>query len=133
MAPRIDFPNMIDWIDSYSMGDLHDIHADFENMHQTKIEFSLFVKNMYDDEKRDWEDEMGRDRPLEIEMDEEGEIDVESAKMVLKEIIWRGSEDGQVAKIICDDLTPDFCAARVVVNAFWDKVIPAVEKALKNL
>jgi hypothetical protein len=68
------------------------------------------------------------------DIDEEGDISLESAKMVLVEIINNAMKEGDVGNIISrQEIAPDYKSAGFVVQDFIYKVIPNVTKMLKEM
>jgi len=137
------FPCLIDWMEERGLDHLHAEHKDWQTTWGDKIEFSDFVQKAYENTmQRAHENAMAdfhsnmesRRRPIEIPFDAAGDVATESAKDVLKQIIDKGLLDGMMEKVIDkEELAPDYNCAFAIVNAFWDDVIPALEKAMKNI
>lgn len=130
-----EFPNLIDWIDDYGMVNLRmefkrlRINIGFGQL----VSFERFIEQKYNEEKLGFDALMHRVNPINIEMDDEGEIDIESAKLVLKRMIEKCHAAGMINRIIeNEDLAPDYFSALHIVDAFWDVIIPKIEKALKD-
>lgn len=132
----IQFPDLIDWMDEMSLEELHSLHKDFEKNFEKKIEFSKFVVDEYESAKTGWVEEMAYSRQIVDGCDPDGADDIclDSAKYIFKRIFDKGVDLNRVSNIICDDeLAPDHNCAQVIVDAFWNKIVPAIEKTLKDL
>jgi len=127
----IRFPNLIEWMDDMTMDELHNLHQVHQAVVKTES-FSDFVQNEYDAHKETWEDEMNQHRPIRFSINEEKDICDELAKEVLATILSKGTKE---LKHIIDkfDLAPDYTSASQIVDSFWFKIIPAIEKTLKEI
>jgi hypothetical protein len=128
------FPDLIEFIDDMGLCELHKIHHDYVKECED-ISFSDFVKVHHEGCRQMWEDDMrcGR-KKVNILFDEDSDILIETAKMVMAEIINRGLRDNWVRQIVLeDDLAPDCYNAVHIVEIFNRKVLPAVEKTLNEL
>jgi hypothetical protein len=127
------FPDLIDWIDDYGIDILHKEHDQYCSDNGSKKSFSAFVNEEYAVAKCLFIEEINRVDHIDIEMNVDGEIQIESAKLILLRIIERGIDANMIMKIIeQEDLAPDYRCAISIVNAFWDVIIPKIEKALKD-
>jgi hypothetical protein len=130
-----EFPNLIDWIDDYGMINLRiefkrlRINIGFGQL----VSFERFIEQKYNEEKLSFDNLMHRVNPINIDMDCEGEIDIESAKLVLRRMIEHCTDKGMILNVIeKEDLAPDYFSALHIVDAFWNAIIPKIEKALKD-
>lgn len=131
----INFPNMIDWIDERGLEDLHKLHEKFlKDYPNEKILFSDFVKNEYEGEKMQWEDFVYNTKNELRIKDDWNDTSIESACVIVKEILNKGIKEGMVQKIVVnDELAIDYDTAQVIVDTFFYQVIPTIEKTLNNL
>jgi hypothetical protein len=132
----VKFPTLIEFIDEVGLDELHATHKDYmEDMDENDTSFDTFVKQHYKCLKESWEDDIryGK-KEIFVPFDDVNDIVLETAKMVMKAIIDKGLKDGLVAKTICEeDLVPEYCLVYPVLGEFYDKVVPAVEKALNEM
>lgn len=128
----MNFPKFSDWVEETTFKTLHEEHEDWQKVNDEKIDFDTFVKNQYEIEQDMFHDDMvAMRRKPKIEFDMEGEVDVESAKIVLARIIEKGVRKGLIEQTIDkENLAPDHNCARHILDAFWDVVLPAVEENL---
>lgn len=127
----VNFPTMIDWIESVGFETLHEMQEDFKCQHE---KFSTFVQRIYEEQKTDWRNEIGFSRKLKIDFDAfENNVSMLEAVSLFKEIVEESIGKKIFYKITLNDVIPDHNCALNVVNDFWNKVIPAVEKALNEL
>lgn len=124
----IKFPNLIEWMDEMTMDELHKLHDEVEGTES----FSEFVGNEYEAHKEMWQDEMSKHREIRFQANDEKDICDEMAKDLLCVILNKGTLE--IKDIICQqEFAPDHHSAIQVVEAFWYKIIPAIEKTLKEL
>jgi hypothetical protein len=132
----IKFPSLIEWIDEYGLKELHAMHQDFMKDVEQEISFENFVQQHYESCKEQWIDDM-RLIPAKIkyELNNEGDdISLEMAKLVLKEMVNNSINNGEVSRIVLsEDMAPEYNSSVSIINDFFDKVIPAIEKALEEL
>jgi len=125
-----EFPNLITWMDEYGMVALHREHNERTGQ---LVPFSRFVELRYREDKYVWKIRMNRSAQINISMCEDGEIDEESAKLILRRMIEHCTDNGMILKVIeNEDLAPDYQAALHIVEAFWSVIIPKIEKALED-
>ena len=117
------------------MAELHDLHKNrIKVLNCENISFNDFVQNYYEKTKKDWLDNINHKKLIDIEMNDDGEVDIESAKIVLKEILSAGINAGMIKQVVlAEELAPDYNSALLIADAFWEVVMPAVEKSLKDL
>ena len=130
------FPSMISWMDDKGSNELHRLHEEFAKETGERQAFDYFVQGIYESEKMGWEESLNGPKCYHVPyaMDEDGDICLESAKIVLKEIINEGIRKGRVAEIILEDeLAPDHDSAVAIANDFIYKIIPAIQDALVGL
>jgi len=131
----VKFPTLIEFIDDIGLDELHATHKDYIEDMEEDASFDSFVKNHYECLKESWEDNIryGK-KAIDVPFNEENDMGLETAKMVMKAIIDKGLKDGLVAKTICeDDMVPDYFTVYPVIEEFYAKIVPAVEKALNEL
>jgi hypothetical protein len=68
------------------------------------------------------------------EIDDDSDPSLQMAKDVMCMIINAGMKENDPGQLVVDnELAPDHDTALSVVNKYWDKVFPAVRKALMDL
>ena len=128
------FPNLIDWMDDVGMAELHDQHMTYMKDAQDNIPFSNFVAAQHNVAEGMWEDEMFQTNPLKIEENENDDMDLLIAKDIFVTIFNNGIESADPGIIVTqEECAPDAETAKYVINTFWNKVVPAVKKALEEL
>lgn len=130
----IEFPTLIEYIEECTLTELHKMHEDAKVYEDNEQSFSDYVEEQYSIAQEMWQDAINEARPIKIEMVDDGEVQKESAKLVLKQIIVNGLKNRDIPEIILkDDMAPDYRSAVSIVESFWDDVMPAVEKALEEI
>jgi len=130
------FPTLIEWMEQKGFTTLR---REYESANQDicSISFDDFCRGYYEDEESEWNYEMiqsTKQFKITYEMDEEGDICLESAKIVLKEIVNNAIAEGMVSDIILvDEMAPDYDCSTLIANDFSFKVINAINRMLKNL
>jgi len=133
------FPTIIEWIEESGFSSLREEYEDFKkgDPDQKDTTFNSFVQGTYEMLKGAWEDEIyviPKQHTIPIDMDDEGDIALESAKLVAKQILNKAIDDEEVGTIILEDeLAPDHDAALWIIDDFVHRVIPAITKVLKEL
>lgn len=130
------FPTMIEWIEDVGMSSLREQYDEYNNEEGVDpLTFSQYVESSYEGAVDVWQGEMfHRPRDMKIDFNEDGEIDSELAKQVFVTIVNEGIEEHRVGNIVLEyDMSPDPMSATMIVHTFWEKILPAVEDALKNL
>jgi hypothetical protein len=131
----IEFPTMIEFIEDVGMESLHESHESYiEDTGEYGKSFSNFVEEMYESHKQMFHDEMNFVKKIGYNVNDNIDISVEMAKVVLVEIINKAIQKGDVKKIILEEeLAPDCGSAMIVALEFRKTVIPAIEKTLRHL
>lgn len=128
MANR--FPSLIEWIDEMTMKELHSLHKENE----PEISFDAFVQNEYEAHKQMWNDDMNTKRIVKYNPNEDIDVALDTAKIVFANILNDAIRSGKVkSSILQEELTPDYRTDAHVVDVFFCRIIPAVEKMLNNL
>jgi hypothetical protein len=130
----IKFPNLIEFIDEFGLDELHATHKSYVE-ECDEISFSDFVKEHYEGCRQMWEDDMKcLPKSINVSFNDDGEIALESAKMVMVQIINDALKSKKVREIILkDELAPDYESSTMIVFEFARLVIPAIEEALDKL
>ena len=139
---------MIEWAFEIGQDELIKMHKEYNyDMEQNDINkksFNEFVEYYYNESKAEWEDEIinttklyfvpyRTDENVDV-VNEDVDIDLESAKLVLVQIINDAIKDGKVSDIILEnEIAPDYRCVNHIVHSFIYKVIPAVTKMLEKL
>jgi hypothetical protein len=134
---KLEFPGLISWIDEVGMDELHKKYNNYletlGDMSDEEDSFDLFVQHEYSIMKDQWDIDLNFKRDINVYLEtNDVEIDVESAKLVLKKILEDHVDDIRYI-IENEELAPDYNSSLAIVEAFWDKIIPAVENAMNNL
>jgi hypothetical protein len=128
------FPTLIEFIDEMGLDELHATHRSYVE-ECDEISFSDFVKEHYEACRQIWEDDMNCvPRSFIVPFNEDNDITLESAKVVMKDIINDALMNKKVREIILEnELAPNYESATMIVFEFRRTVLPAIEKALNEL
>ena len=128
---------MFEWMEEFGFKELRAMHKDAKAEGDC-VSFDEFVRESYNCSANLWVDEMFEDPKshlvsYDMMENEEEDICLASAILVLAQIINAGIKDGFVADIILkEELAPDHEASVEIKNDFVYKIIPLINETLKG-
>jgi len=130
----MNFPSFEDWIKEHNDdGGLVStiLHKEYEKKYG-QIELNHYLIYLYNAEKMEWINGVNRKVIMADVIDCSISADESTSKSLLRRIINKAVDSGEMLKLLDADDVPDYHCYRMVVDHFFDVLIPDIEAFLKK-